>query len=76
MRGERVLNFNKMWMVLGREFSVLLNELESLGTILKGIWRLEGEVAGLEEGEAASVGFGVSPGEGAGLTDRRQLPKC
>lgn len=62
-------------MVLRREFSALPNELESLGKVLKGRWWLEGEVdvpraARLEDGEGASVGFGIKPHEGTGTADR------
>lgn len=54
---------------------MLPNELESLGKVLKGRWWLEGEVdvpraARLEDGEGASVGFGIKPHEGAGTADR------
>lgn len=53
MRGKRVLNFDKMWMGLRREFPVLPNELETLETILKGIWGLGGEVDVLSQSSQA-----------------------
>lgn len=57
------------------------NELESLGKVLKGTWRLEGKVdvpsaARLKDREGASVGFGINPHEGAGTADRQQLQKA